>query len=278
VRAIVHKLSGTAPRRNRRRAETRSRFTLPKLDWRRLGTGAIVLAVVGALAFGIRLALDQPIESVAVEGRLQRVSPLDVEKAVRDVSRNKGLVAVDLDAARDAIRRIGWVDSVTVRRAWPRGLRVFVVEQTPVARWGETGLLNTRGELFVNDARHVPPELPELAGPPGTQGAVTQRYLAAQGRLIEAGMRLSAVRLDPRGAWEFDLDNGVELRLGRRQVDDRFDRFMLAAARVVSQRATEISYVDLRYTNGFAIGWRVASAARTPKRPAASSERQDNRG
>jgi cell division protein FtsQ len=265
VRAIVEKLAGSSPRRNRRRAQqSAARVRLPKLDWKRLATGAVALAAVGALAWLVRMALDQPIETVAVEGRLQRVSPMDVEKAVRDASRDKGLVAVDLEAARQAIQRIGWVDSVTIRRSWPRGLRVFVVEQTPVARWGETGLLNTRGELFVNDARHIPPELPELAGPPGTQGVVTQRYLAAQGRLIEAGMRLNAVRLDPRGAWEFDLDNGVELRLGRRQVDDRFERFMLAAARVVSQRATEISYVDLRYTNGFAIGWRVASQSEHP--------------
>jgi cell division protein FtsQ len=260
MRALVQRLIGTTQRRNRRRAQKTSRFRLPRLDWKRIGAAVLALTSVAAVAFVIRIALDQPIETVAVQGRLQRVSPLDVEKAVREVSRDKGLVAVDLEAARRAILAIGWVDSATVRRAWPRGLRVFVVEQTPVARWGETGLLNTRGELFVNDARHVPPELPELAGPPGSQGVVTQRYLAAQGRLIEAGMRLSAVRLDSRGAWEFDLDNGVALRLGRRQVDERFDRFMVAAARVVGQRATDISYVDLRYTNGFAIGWRVASA------------------
>lgn len=265
MQAILHRLIGTTQRRNRRRAQQPARFRLPQLDWKRIGAAVVALAAVAAVAFTIRIALDQPIETVAVEGRLQRVSPLDVEKAVREVSRGKGLVAVDLDAAQRAILNIGWVDSATVRRAWPRGLRVFVIEQTPVARWGETGLLNTRGELFVNDARHVPPELPELAGPPGTQGAVAQRYLAAQGRLIEAGMRLSAVRLDSRGAWEFDLDNGVALRLGRRQIDERFDRFMVAAARVVSQRPADISYIDLRYTNGFAIGWRVASAARTPR-------------
>ncbi|MEO7775406.1 MAG: cell division protein FtsQ/DivIB [Steroidobacteraceae bacterium] len=264
MRTLFEKLSGGARRRNRRRAQKpKSVLKLPNLDWKRIGAGVVAIGAVGAVAFGIRIALDQPIETVAVEGRLQRVSPLDVENAVREVSRDKGLVAVDLDAAQRAIRRIGWVDSATVRRAWPRGLRVFVVEQTPVARWGETGLLNVRGELFVNDARHVPPELPELAGPPGSQGLVTQRYLAAQGRLLEAGMRLSAVRLDPRGAWEFDLDNGVELRLGRRQVDERFDRFVVAAARVVSQRATEISYVDLRYTNGFAIGWRTVGRRST---------------
>ena len=43
-----------------------------------------------------------------------------------------------------------WVDAVSVQRAWPRGLHVLVIEQVAAARWGETGLLNTRGELFVD--------------------------------------------------------------------------------------------------------------------------------
>ena len=48
---------------------------------------------------------------------------------------------------------------------------------------------------------------------------------------------MTALRLDARGAWEFDLDNGVTVRLGRRQVDERFERFMNAALQVVAQRA-----------------------------------------
>jgi cell division protein FtsQ len=250
-------------RRNRRRPEGRRfawlRLPTPewKLDWKRWGGWILGVASVVGAALIVRVALDQPIDKVAIEGRFQRVSPLDVEKAVRDVSRGQGLVAVDLGAVGVAVQRIAWVDTVAVRRSWPRGLAVFVIEQVPVARWGETGLLNTRGELFVNDARHIPPELPELIGPPGTQRAVTERYLAAQGRLVEAGMRLSSARLDPRGAWEFRLDNGVTLRLGRRQVDERFARFMDSASRLVAVRATDIDYIDLRYTNGFAVGWRT---------------------
>lgn len=253
-------MAGNATRRrNRRRSEggRKWKLSLPKLNWRRWGSIAAAAISIGGVLLVIRFALDQPIEKIAIEGRFQRVSPLDVEKAVRDVSRDQGLVALDLDAVTLAVRRLSWVDKVTVRRSWPRGLSVFVVEQVPVARWGETGLLNTRGELFVNDAKHIPPELPELTGPPGTEGEVTRRYLAAQGRLVEAGMRLSRARLDPRGAWEFRLDNGVTLRLGRRQVDERFERFMDAAARLVAVRASDIDYIDLRYTNGFAVGWRT---------------------
>jgi cell division protein FtsQ len=69
-------------------------------------------------------------------------------------------------------------------------------------------------------------------------------------------MRLAALELDARGAWNLTLDNGVVVRLGRRQIDDRFERFMLAAAKLVSQRATDINYVDMRYSNGFAVGWK----------------------
>lgn len=250
-------------KRNRRREPAPRRLRLPQFDWKRWGRVLLAGSVLLAAGLGIRVALNQPIESVAVEGRLQRVSPLDVEKAVRQISRGQGLVAVNLEAVAGAVRSIPWVDSATVGRSWPRALRVFVVEQVPVARWGETGLLNTRGELFVNDARHIPPELPELAGPPGSQGMVTERYLAAQGRLVETGMRLASVRLDPRGAWEFSLDNGVAVRLGRRQVDERFERFMLAAARIVGTRAADIAYVDLRYANGFAIGWRTGKEDRS---------------
>jgi cell division protein FtsQ len=86
-------------------------------------------------------------------------------------------------------------------------------------------------------------------------------------------MRIAALRLDERGAWEFDLDNGVTVRLGRRQVDERLDRFIRTASQVIAHRVGEISYVDMRYSNGFAIGWRTAPAA--PAVPAKTARDND---
>ena len=171
----------------------------------------------------------------------------------------QGLAGVDLARVAEAVEQIPWVNQASVARSWARALSVQVVEHTPVARWGEGGLVNDRGEMFVHDARHVPPELPELVGPEGKQALMTERYLAAAPRLIGAGMRLQRLTLDARGAWEMALDNGVTVRLGREQVDERFERFMHAAVRTVAANAGEIAYVDLRYANGFAVGWRSAS-------------------
>jgi cell division protein FtsQ len=127
-----------------------------------------------------------------------------------------------------------------------------------VARWNSTDLVNSHGDVFYGNSRFVPPELPQLAGPPGTESDVVARYLAVQGRIVESGVRLTALRLDARGAWELELDDGVSVRFGRRQVDERFERFLTVALRVVCQRAADIAYVDMRYTNGFAVGWRSA--------------------
>jgi cell division protein FtsQ len=228
-------------------------------EWRRTlkGAGGALLAG-GCLAAGA-WALDRPIHVISMDGSFQRVSPGQVEKAVAPFA-SAGFMSADLDAIEHAVEAVPWVDHARVQRRWPNSLHVTVVEETAAARWGQSGLLNTRGQLFVREAAHVPAELPRLSGPDGTESQVAQRYLATQGRMLEAGMRIAALRLDERGAWEIDLDSGVTVRLGRREVDERLDRFIHTASQVIAHRLNDVSYVDMRYSNGFAIGWRNGQA------------------
>ena len=56
-------------------------------------------------------------------------------------------------------------------------------------------------------------------------------------------------------------------------IDDRFDRFIQAAVPTISGRAEDVDYVDMRYSNGFAIGWKHGGVARTdePSKPKPSA-------
>ncbi len=247
-------------RRKKERNESERRWRLPAFNWRRLMLSVASILGVFAIVGGTLWILDQPIQAVSVSGRVQRVARVDVERIVKEHVRGAGLLSVDLASVRKALHAIPWVDAVSVQRAWPHGLNVLVIEQVAAARWGESGLLNTRGELFATGERHIPPELAQLSGPDGKEAAVAEKYLAAQGRLTQAGLRLTAMRLDARGSWEFDLSDGVTVRLGRRQFDERFEKFIAAALKLVTQRGDDIQYVDMRYTNGFAIGWRGSPA------------------
>jgi cell division protein FtsQ len=247
-------------RNNRRSAPRLGRLKLPRWNWRRIGLSFAGIAVMALALAALGWLLDQPIQRVIVTGRLQRVSALDVEKVVRGRLMGAGLVTVKLDQISDGLRTLPWVDSAAVQRSWPRGLKIEIVEQAAVARWNDSGLVNARGQMFMSDAHFVPPELPQLAGPTGTEAEVTARYLATQGRLTEVGLRLVSLALDARGAVNITLDNGVQVRLGRQQIEARFERFMLVTAKLVSQRAADIAYVDMRYGNGFAVGWKGGNA------------------
>ena len=224
-------------------------------EWRRHTRRAALLVLGVAGLATLAWALDRPVRVISMDGSFQRVSPGQIEKAVAPFSQS-GFMSADLDGIQRAVETLPWVEHARIQRRWPNSLHVTVVEQTAAARWGESGLLNTRGELFVREASHVPAELPRLSGPEGTQSQVAQRYLSLQGRMLDAGMRVAALRLDARGAWEMDLDSGVTVRLGRREVDERIDRFIHTASQVIAHRLNEITYVDMRYSNGFAIGWR----------------------
>jgi cell division protein FtsQ len=247
-----------------RRNRFKSKATPKKARWKWPATfpqwrvyarrGALLLVLAAALT-ALTWALDRPVRVISIDGSFQRVSPGQIEKAVAPFA-NQGFMSADLADIQRAVETLPWVDHARIARRWPNSLRVTVIEQTAAARWGESGLLNTRGELFVRTATHVPPELPHLSGPEGSESQVAKRYLSAQGRMLEAGMRIAALRLDERGAWEMDLDSGVTVRLGRRDVDERVERFIHTASQVIAHRLTEISYVDMRYSNGFAIGWR----------------------
>ena len=260
-------LARLLPRRakNRARSEQPRRLRLPAVNWARLGSVALACAAVAVLAGVLAFALDRPVRTVQVSGAFQRVSPLDVEQAVRAQLRG-GFVTANLDALQRAIESLPWVDRARVQRRWPDGLSVQVTEQAAVARWGEAGLINTRGELFLRDARHVPSELPRLDGPAGSERQVADLYFQVQPRLLEAALRVTALRLDPRGAWELDLANGVTVRLGRRQLQERVERFLKVGVPVVSARANDIAFLDMRYSNGFSVGWRTQGVP--PARPA----------
>jgi len=243
-----------------------------------LGVGGAV--VIATLMWSVLALLDRPVRRVEVTGQFRRVSPLQIEQAVLSYSKadardERGFVSLQLDELKVLLEEIAWVDHVRIERRWPDGVRVTISEQIPGARWGEHGLLNSRGELFLKETRYMPPELPQLNGPDGTEAQVAKLYLDSYPRLSAVGLRLARVTLDPRGAWELIVtstgltnsqssatsNSGVAIRLGRQDVQQRLDRFLTAASPLIATRAGEMAYVDMRYSNGFAVGWTNAATA-----------------
>lgn len=248
----------TRKQARRRKQKKAPKFQIPKIRVAHIVAPLVAVAAVVATYVVSASMLDRPIRSIEISGPFQRVTALQIEEAISDELED-GFVSADLGGIQRRIVELPWIDQAMVARRWPSRLRITVTEQVPAAIWGERGLLNVRGELFVTDARHVPAELPRLSGPETRSADVAKRYLDVRDRLIPVGLDLRRVHLDARGAWDMTLHNGVEVRLGRRDVDARTDLFLDIVADIITGRAAEIEYVDMRYSNGFTIGWNNGS-------------------
>ena len=254
-------------RPNRRKAPRRELPKLPALprpgiNWRALfGLGAAAGVAWLAIELG-RDLLELPVTKLEIEGSLKRVTELDIEAAAEVLG--EGFLSLDLNEVRERISKLAWVDRVSLQRVWPDTLRIRYTEHRAAASWGETGLLNTRGELFAEDAGREYRELPKLVGPAGSHRRVAARYLDVSERLAGTSLRLESIRMDARGAFSIELAGGLSVRIGREDVDSRIARFFDVALPGLGAELDRAAYVDMRYPNGFAVGWLDEPAA-TPE-------------
>jgi cell division protein FtsQ len=242
-------------RTNRRKAEPRQ-IKIPriKINVRWLVVPPAALGALAAAYIGAQAALSLPVTTLELSGTFQRLSPLQVEAAVAGTL-DRGFLGLDLRRVEREIESLDWVDTAKLARKWPDTLAVRIVEHQAAARWGERGLLNARGELFTDDRRYQLPELPVLSGPSGSEHEVAERYLVLRDRLAAANLGLAGLAMDERGAWRIDLDGGQRIRLGKSNVGDRLDRFFAFVLPALAGELDRVRYVDMRYTNGFAVAW-----------------------
>jgi cell division protein FtsQ len=217
---------------------------------------AVLAAGWAALSSGGRT----PIARVQIEGRLERLKAADIDAALRPlVDRQFG--SLDLQAARKAVEALPWTSRASIERVWPATVRVRVWERAPFARWGAAALLDSDARPFTPPASEIPGGLPQLAGPGGKEAEVADMFRALGEKLMRSSFPLQALTQDARGEWSAMTADGVELRLGRTDPAEKIEMLLGPAEHVLKNRMSDVKYVDLRYTNGFSVGWKDPSSA-----------------
>lgn len=234
-----------------------------RLLWRVLSFVWLVigLAVVGWGVLGLVSELQHkaPLAIITVEGD---ISPADrdlLALRLRPVVQGS-YFSTDLVAIRDAVLASPWVESMSVQRRWPDGIRVLVVEKKAVARWGDKGFLSARGEVFHPKDEYIVADLPLLFGPVGKTAYVMEQYRAFNDRFRVLNLRVVELHLTERRTWFIKFDTGLQLILDPNQINDKLQRFLRLYTRELSPYADRIASIDLRYRNGLAVAWKEGQA------------------
>lgn len=221
--------------------------------WSLVFVGLVVTAYLFA-AEPLERALNRPIASVKVEGEFRY---LEKQKAADLISATleEDFLELDLQRVKSVLEREPWIEKVSVQRQWPDILRVRVYEQQPIARWGKSGFLNQKGAIIrVADADKLN-DLPWLDADDDQAAKVMRQYQDIAPLMRARGLTLKTLKCDQRKSWKMQLQDDIEVTIGRDQVMEKIGRFVSIYDRYLQDNWSDVASVDLRYDSGIAVAW-----------------------
>ncbi len=229
---------------------------------RRLLSASLGLALLGLAGLAAWQLVRLPVNRVVVTGDIQEVSRDELMAVISD-SISGGFLWVDLQVIREPLEALPWVHRAVVKRQWPDAIEVRVVEQRPIARWGDDAYLNHAGEVFEPELAIDATGLPGLWGPPGSQGEVINHFQRVQERLQPLGLKVAGMRMTARGGLTAELLGGGELVFDRDELAAQLARLEAVFQARLAHRRDELARVDLRYSQGAAVAWRTDNTKET---------------
>ncbi|TKI08758.1 cell division protein FtsQ [Martelella alba] len=203
-----------------------------------------------------------PLSRLVVTGQRVYTTNDDIRQAILSLGPPGTFMTQDVNVIQQQIERLPWIKQASVRKQWPDELKIHLVEYVPVARWNDLHMLDADGKVFSAPAERVGNQpMPMLYGPEGSEQDVLAGYREMNALMTANKFQLKTVSMSARHSWQLTLADDIRLELGRDDRTQRLQRFigiypvLLQQARADNKR---ISYVDLRYDSGLAVGWAPA--------------------
>lgn len=199
-----------------------------------------------------RPTINREISTVRFASPLDKVTEIEIREMLAPYTES-GFLGADVQDLRDELESNPWIASASVRRVWPDILELNLREEQPVAQWGEGALINIEGDIFEAPARGSEQKLPRMSGPEGSEGLVQETFAVFEQMLAPIGKSVREVTLSDRGSWTLIADEGLVIKLGRTQAEQRLGRFTRLYQQGLSERLAQAEAIDLRYANGFSV-------------------------
>ncbi|EGT4305800.1 cell division protein FtsQ [Cronobacter sakazakii] len=240
----------------------------------RLAGIVFLLAVVLTVIFGGWMVLGWmedaqrlPLSKLVVTGERHYTRNDDIRQSILALGAPGTFMTQDVNIIQNQIERLPWIKQASVRKQWPDELKIHLVEYVPIARWNDQHMIDTDGTSFsVPSDRASKQTLPLLYGPEGSENEVLQGFRAMGQVLAKDKFTLKEAAMTARRSWQVTLSNNIKLNLGRDDTMKRLECFVELYPVLQQQAQTDhkqISYVDLRYDSGAAVGWETAPTEET---------------
>ncbi len=216
--------------------------------------------------------IDLRVQDIEIEGRQN--TPEKLLLAALGVSKGDPILGFSVEAARQRIESLSWVDHVAVERRLPGTIWVALTERRPFAIWQTQGkflLIDRDGQTVTNEDVAAFGELPLVVGNGAPAFAAAMLDLLATFPDIHDHVA-ALVRVGER-RWNLQLKNGMTVMLPEGHEDAALKRLHdLQASQALLDRP--LVSIDMRLPDRLAVRTKQGPIVTPDARPAVSVNRR----
>ena len=194
-----------------------------------------------------------PIKNVT-SSELINVNKDDISKAVKYLY-SKSFFDIDLNHLKNKLEKIEWVRKINVRRSYPNEIIIDIEEHTPILRWNNKMYINKYGEKF--NASKIDKSIPILISDESRINEVFAYFKLFNEKLSSRKLdfKITKIMENEIRSLAISLSSGINIQLGSKDVNNKIPLFFEIYKSLNTRDLNKIRYIDMRYTNGFSVGW-----------------------
>ena len=126
----------------------------------------------------------------------------------------------------------------------------------PIVIWNEKSYLNKFGEIFF--IKEINKDLPRLQSSDDRNLIMFNYFSLFSKNLSNNGISDKIERIEENEIRSLSvfLSSGIIIRFGSKDVKDKLIMFFKVYKTLNTRDLNRIRYIDMRYSNGFSIGWK----------------------
>ncbi len=216
---------------------------------------AILLALFAMAGVYFFVLPNYPVRHVLVEHGTAKIDEIAVRDVVSPQLRH-GFFHAHVNTIQQQLLQLPWVKTAIISKKWPDRLLITLTTHTPIAVWNKGAYLLDNGAVYQTSLVLTAAPLPQVNSPQNDGAKLVELYYAFNADLSTVALNIATLNETNDGEYVIILNNNIALNLGDTDLQQRVHRFVKTYPVELEDKANDIAYVDLRYGNGLAVGWR----------------------
>jgi cell division protein FtsQ len=218
------------------------------------------IAILAGIYLNTKTNIDRkiyfPIKNISIESKIINVNKDDVFEKSKNYLNSKSFFNFKINILKKEIEKVSWVKSVNIKRVYPDEIKIYIKEYVPIAIWNNKSYMNNSGDIFfIHDIKKNLP----MINSNESRNKIMYVYFSLLLKYISDynfDIEIKKIEENEIRSISAHLSSGIIVKFGSKDIKSKIHTFLKVYKTLNSSDLKKIGYIDMRYSNGFSIGWK----------------------